>query len=211
MKKKALLAILLVATLLLSSCNLIKKDEAVDAATVILKLGEKEITKSEVQDATQNVLAEYYQYYAMLYGQQVDLTDKSLVASAQSEAITRLKQDMVLRAKAAELGLDQLTDEETAQAKEAAENDLENAKSYIRDYYLTEDQKALEGEELEAAIQVLRKSTNLGGLITMYVKDTSDTANVTVSGFTADAGMGVVAVDATVTIQGQAAEARILP
>ena len=66
MKKKALLAILLVATLLLSSCSLIQKDEAVDAATVILKLGEKEITKSEVQDATQNVLAEYYQYYAML-------------------------------------------------------------------------------------------------------------------------------------------------
>lgn len=65
--------------------------------------------------------------------------------------------------------------------------------------------------KLEAAIQVLRKSTNLGGLITMYVKDSSDTANVTVSGFTADAGMGVVAVDATVTIQVQAAEARILP
>lgn len=65
--------------------------------------------------------------------------------------------------------------------------------------------------KLEAAIQVLRKSTNLGGLITLYVKDSSDTANVTVSGFTADVGMGVVAVDATVTIQGQAAEARILP
>jgi len=65
--------------------------------------------------------------------------------------------------------------------------------------------------KLEAAIQVLRKSTNLGGLITMYVKDSSETANVTVSGFTADAGMGVVAVDATVTVQGKAAEARILP
>lgn len=65
--------------------------------------------------------------------------------------------------------------------------------------------------KLEAAIQVLRKSASLGGLITLYVKDSSDTANVTVSGFTADAGMGVVAVDATVTIQGQAAEARILP
>ena len=65
--------------------------------------------------------------------------------------------------------------------------------------------------KLEAAIQVLRKSTDLGGLLTMYVKDSTDTANVTVSGFTADAGMGVVAVDATVTIQGKAAEARILP
>jgi hypothetical protein len=65
--------------------------------------------------------------------------------------------------------------------------------------------------KLEAAIQVLRKSTDLGGLITLYVKDSTDTANVTLSGFTADAGMGVVAVDATVTIQGKAAEARILP
>lgn len=65
--------------------------------------------------------------------------------------------------------------------------------------------------KLEAAIQVLRKSTNLGGLLTLYVKDSTDTANVTLSGFAADAGMGVVAVDATVTIQGQAAEARILP
>ena len=172
MKKKALLAILLVATLLLSSCNLIKKDEAVDAATVILKLGEKEITKSEVQDATQNVLAEYYQYYAMLYGQQVDLTDKSLVASAQSEAITRLKQDMVLRAKAAELGLDQLTEEEAAQAKEAAENDLENAKSYIKDYYLTEDQKALEGEELEAAIQ--EQLDGMGVTLDTYLTEETD-------------------------------------
>ena len=172
MKKKALLAILLVATLLLSSCNLIKKDEAVDAATVILKLGEKEITKSEVQDATQNVLAEYYQYYAMLYGQQIDLTDKSLVASAQSEAITRLKQDMVLRAKAAELGLDQLTEEEAAQAKEAAENDLENAKSYIKDYYLTEDQKALEGEELEAAIQ--EQLDGMGVTLDTYLTEETD-------------------------------------
>lgn len=65
--------------------------------------------------------------------------------------------------------------------------------------------------KLEAAIQVLRKSTDLGGLLTLYVKDSTDTANVTLSGFTADAGMGVVAVDATVTIQGQAAKARILP
>ena len=48
MKKKALLAVLLAMTLLLSSCALIKKDAAVDAATVILKLGDEEITKEQV-------------------------------------------------------------------------------------------------------------------------------------------------------------------
>lgn len=67
------------------------------------------------------------------------------------------------------------------------------------------------GPKLDAAIDVLRKSTNMGGLITLYVKAYSEPANVTVSGFAADAGMGVVAVDAEVKIQGQLAEARILP
>ena len=48
MKKKALLAVLLAMTLLLSSCALIVKDKEVDAKTVILKMGDKEITKAEV-------------------------------------------------------------------------------------------------------------------------------------------------------------------
>ena len=153
MKKKALLAVLLVMTLLLSSCSLIVKDKEVDAKTVILKMGDKEITKAEVQEATQNELANLYQTYAMYYGTQLDVTDPDVIASAQSTAVTSLKQDMVLRAKAAELGLDQLTEEETAHAKEDAESGLEYAKSYIQGYYLTDEQKALEGDELEKAIQ----------------------------------------------------------
>ena len=153
MKKKALLAVLLVMTLLLSSCSLIVKDKEVDAKTVILKMGDKEITKAEVQEATQNELASLYQTYASYYGTQLDITDPDVVASAQSTAVTGLKQDMVLRAKAAELGLDQLTDEEKAHAKEDAESGWETAKSYVQNYYLTEEQKALEGEELEKAIQ----------------------------------------------------------
>lgn len=67
------------------------------------------------------------------------------------------------------------------------------------------------GAKLDAAIDVLRKSTDLGGLLTLYVKAYSEPANVTVSSFTADAGMGVVAVEAEVEVQGRLAEARILP
>ena len=153
MKKKALLAVLLVMTLLLSSCSLIVKDKEVDAKTVILKMGDKEITKAEVQEATRNELDNLYQTYAAYYGTQLDITDPEVIASAQSTAVNGLKQDMVLRAKAAELGLDQLTDEEKAHAKEDAESGWETAKSYVQNYYLTEEQKALEGEELEKAIQ----------------------------------------------------------
>ena len=152
MKKKALLALLLVMTLLLSSCALIVKDKEVDAKTVILKMGDKEITKAEVQEAVQNELAEMYQLYTM-YGSQLDITDSAVVAQAQTEAISALKKDMVLHAKAAELGLDQLTEEETAAAKEEAQASLDNAKTYIQNYYLTDEEKALEGEELDKAIQ----------------------------------------------------------
>ena len=58
MKKKALLAVLLAMTLLLSSCALIVKDKEVDAKTVILKMGDKEITKAEVQEAVDDKLYE---------------------------------------------------------------------------------------------------------------------------------------------------------
>ncbi len=159
MKKKALLAALLAMTLLLSSCALIVKDHAVDAATVILKMGDKEVTKAEVQEAVNNQLYDMAQYYAM-FGSSLDTSDPEVVAQAQSSAITALKQDMVLRAKAAELGFDQLTEEETAQAKEDADAGWESAKSYIKSNYLSDEEKQLEGEELDQAI--LKQLEKLG-------------------------------------------------
>ncbi len=171
MKKKALLAVLLVMTLMLSSCALIVKDPEVDAKTVILKMGDKEITKAEVQEAVQNELAEMYQTYAN-YGTQLDVTDPSVIEAAQNTAVTRLKQDMTLRAKAAELGLDQLTEEETAKAKEDAESSLETTKNYIKSFYLTEEQQQLEGEELEKAIQ--EKMDEFGVSLEDYEKAAAD-------------------------------------
>lgn len=150
-KKKALLAVLLAMTLLLSSCALIKKDEAVDAATVILKLGDEEITKAQVTAATDSTLANMYQYYTM-FGQQLDLTDPEVVASAQSSALTSLKQGMTIRAKAKELGLDVLTEEEKAEAREHALSDWEADKESVRTYYLSEEEQALEGDALEEAL-----------------------------------------------------------
>ncbi len=171
MKKKALLAVLLAMTMLLSSCALIVKDKEVDAKTVILKMGDKEITKAEVQEAVQNELAEMYQTYAN-YGSQLDVTDPSVIEAAQNTAVTRLKQDMTLRAKAAELGLDQLTEEETAKAKEDAESSLETTKNYIKSFYLTEEQQQLEGEELEKAIQ--EKMDEFGVKLEDYEKAAAD-------------------------------------
>lgn len=65
--------------------------------------------------------------------------------------------------------------------------------------------------KLDAAIECLRKSTCLSGLINVYVRDEADDDATVTVGFAADAGMGCVAVDATMTIQLQLAEARLLP
>lgn len=66
-------------------------------------------------------------------------------------------------------------------------------------------------QKLDAAIECLRKSTCLAGLVNIYVRDEADDDATVTVGFAADAGMGCVAVDATMTIQLQLAEARILP
>ena len=172
MKKKALLAALLAMTLLLSSCALVVKDPKVDAATVILKMGDKEITKAEVQEAVNNQLYDMAQYYAM-FGSSLDTSDPEVIAQARTSAITALKQDMVLRAKAAELGFDQLTDEETAQMKEDADAGWESAKSYVKSNYLSDEEKQLEGEELDQAI--LKKLEELGVSYEDYETQARDT------------------------------------
>ena len=151
MKKRALMALLLVMALCLSSCALIVKDKEVDAKTVILKLGDEEITKAEVQNATNSMLYQQYQYYAML-GSDIDLSNPDVIASAQSSAVTQLKNEMTLRAKAKELGLDVLTEEDNTKIKERAQSNWDADKSLVQSSYLSEEEKKLEGEELDKAI-----------------------------------------------------------
>ena len=66
MRKKALLAMLLVMSLVLSGCALIQKDAAVDAAQEILKLGDQVYTKAQVQERVQSEL-ETAALYNQLY------------------------------------------------------------------------------------------------------------------------------------------------
>jgi len=152
MKKRALLAVLLAMTLLLSSCALVVKDQAVDNATVILELGENKITKAEVKTAINNVLAQMYEYYYYYYGYSIDVTDETYVSQAQTQAINSLKTNMTEKAKIAELGFDKLTDDEIAQTKETAQSDYDYYKSYAQLYWLTSEEAALEGEALDAAV-----------------------------------------------------------
>ena len=148
MCKKALLALMLALTLLLSGCALIVKDQAVDNATEIIRMGDQVVTKDKVKEEIQNEL-DYNAYYASLLGQAYDATDPQVIASAQEEAITSLKKDLVLTAKAKELGLDQLTDEEEEAAKTDAQESYDSAIEYIKTNQLKDSE--LEGDALTEA------------------------------------------------------------
>jgi hypothetical protein len=148
MRKKALLALVLVLTLLLSGCTLIVKDPVVDNATEIIRMGDQVITKDKVKEQIQNEL-DYNAYYASILGQSYDTTDPQAIAEAQESAISSLKKDLTLAAKAKELGLDQLTDEEEEAAKTSAQESYDSAIDYIKSNYLKDSE--LEGDALTEA------------------------------------------------------------
>lgn len=134
MRKKALLALMMAAVLLLSGCALIQKDQAVDDATEIIRMGDKVYTKIQVKAAAQQELINKAQTYSML-GYAYDMTDPANIAEAQEAAVKALKEDLTLTAKAAELGFDQLTDEELeavkTKAQESYDNMVNTAKQYV--------------------------------------------------------------------------------
>ena len=81
MRKKALLALMMAAILLLSGCALIQKDQAVDNATEIIRMGDKVYTKIQVKAAAQQELINRANTYSML-NYAYDMTDPANIAEA---------------------------------------------------------------------------------------------------------------------------------
>ncbi|MBQ8556817.1 MAG: peptidylprolyl isomerase [Clostridia bacterium] len=125
MKKRALLALLLAAMMLLSSCALIVKDEEVDNAREIIRLGDIVYTKADVEAQVQNELEYMQLIYTYYYGQTVDITDPERIAEAQEYVVSALTEQAVMSAKIKELGLDQLTEEEQATLETTIQETIE--------------------------------------------------------------------------------------
>ena len=152
MRKRVLLAVMMLVllTLVLTGCRLIVKDQAVDDATPILTLGDQVMTKKEVKEKIEAQLNYMANTYAQ-YGLPFDTTSEEAKSQAQDTVIAGLKQQMVLDAKIKDLKLDVLTDEELTKVKEDAEAQRTEDLDIVKAQYLTDEQKALEGEELDKA------------------------------------------------------------
>lgn len=122
MRKRVILAFMLVFALVAaSSCSLIIKDEEVDKQTPIIEVVGKTFTKAEVNEQVEAVM-DYEEYMYSMYGISYDRTDASTISMAQDSAIDAMVQQAVLEKKAADLGLDVLSDEEKAEVEESVDS-----------------------------------------------------------------------------------------
>lgn len=191
MQKKALLALLLVLTMILSGCSLIVKDEAVDAARVVIRVGDDTYTKAQVQAQIQNQVNYMTAVYSR-YGLSFDSTNADVMSSLTDSVLNSLVERSVLLAKAKELGLDQLTDEEKTKIEENTASQLDSlrqsaATEFSLDLETQLDEINAKLDEIGYTEEVVRKSVTESLLISKAedyaVKDVSVTEDEIVADF----------------------------
>ena len=191
MQKKALLALLLVLTMILSGCSLIVKDEAVDAARVVIRVGDDTYTKAQVQAQIQNRVNYMTALYSR-YGLSFDSTNADVMSSLTDSVLNSLVERSVLLAKAKELGLDQLTDEEKTKIEEDTASQLDSLRKSAATEFSLDLETQLEEinaklDELGYTEENVRKSMTESLLITKAedyaVKDVTVTEDEIVADF----------------------------
>lgn len=149
MHKRALMAILLTAVLLLSGCSLVEKDPEVDKSTLILQVGDKAYTKAEVQSYVDyQIMME--SWYAQMYGYTIDPTSAAVQDYILDQVLSSLKTQSVAEQMAREKGMYDFTDEEKAEIESDAQTAYDSDVESVKTSYFTETE--LTGDELDAAI-----------------------------------------------------------
>ncbi len=117
-RKLAVTALLLCLCLLFSSCSLVVKDAAVDAATEIVRVGDTVYTKGEVKELVSSYLNQMASYYSSNYGMSIDVNDSAMVKQAQEAVTHDLVEGAVVKAKEEEMGYLPLSEEAEAEVQE---------------------------------------------------------------------------------------------
>ena len=151
MRKRVILALMLVAALILTSgCSLVVKDAEVDKQTVIVEVAGKTFTKGDIA-AQVDYQVSYMEYIYQMYGMTYDRTDASAISDAQDTVINGLIEQAVTEKKAADTGMDQLTDEELAEAQATVDSTWQTNVDSVKTNYFADTE--LTGEELDKAVE----------------------------------------------------------
>ncbi len=165
--KKMALALLLALSLLLSGCNLVVKDPAVDAKQVILDVNGQKVDKQAFTATYNALLNQEYQMQQMYqaYGMQApEINTDDIITRAKDQSIRQI----ILQQQAAKLQLDQLSDEENVTLQAQVDTRYQETLDQVKSYYFADT--ALEGDELQKALEA--KALELG--ITREVTEASE-------------------------------------
>ena len=182
--KKGLLLImaLLLALTTLSGCNLIGYDAELDGAQVVAKVGDHEITKADWLAYRDYIVAYEQQYMQQNYGFSMPVDEESLVTYGET-AIEQMIQSYVVEDKIAELGLDQLTEEENAEIEDYATSMAEFYKMMLR-YQNYPDVETVEEEAERLAAATPSEATEAVATITNAELDEMLTKDLEATGYT---------------------------
>jgi len=148
--KKMALALLLALSLLLSGCNLVVKDPAVDAKQVILDVNGQKVDKQAFTATYNALLNQEYQMQQMYkaYGMQApEINTDDIISRAKDQSIRQI----ILQQQAAKLQLEQLTDEENVTLQAQVDTQYKATLDQVKSYYFADTK--LEGDELQKAIE----------------------------------------------------------
>ena len=137
------------------------------AAAVVLKLGDRVYTKADVEKEVEGYISYLESVYAM-YGYPFDPADPMIISYARETVIRSLKEGLAQDAKAVELGLDLLTEEELAEVNDTARGSYEEALAYVKQYMI-EDTAGMDEEAVNRAAE--EKMAELGYPLERYVEE----------------------------------------
>ncbi len=156
----ALIAMLALAVLMLSGCNLIGYDEELDGAQPVAKVNDTEITKAEWL-AYRDYLASYYQQYMQQYfGYSMDITEDDLKVYGET-ALENMIKSQVLADKMVELGFDPLGEEDAASVEAYADSMWSFYKQLVR-YQNYPDVETVEEEAARLAAEAAADESDAG-------------------------------------------------
>ena len=148
-----LLALVMALMLALTGCSMIEVDREMDDAEVIIRVNGTELLKKEVMENYELYKANLqyqYQMYAA-FGYPVTMPSDDDIKQTVVDAMVMQE---VRKQKAAELGLDQLTDDELATVNETAQSnydaDFEQVKSNVTEDGMTEEEIMAAAEQYMA-------------------------------------------------------------
>lgn len=147
------LALMLAVVLCLSGCGMITVDPEMDAAEKAAAQAEDDaiiVAEFDGGTVTKGVAMEEYEAMASMYASYgFELTDEETITSVKQELLDYLVEDAVAKAKAEEMGLTELSDEEMEEINTQAQADYDEMVELYMTYFDGDTEEEIKANTIE--------------------------------------------------------------